>query len=168
MAFEAHVRQCRCHMRALAFTRYLHAGGPRRRVHAKNIGAAAAIVAIKAISAICVEEFDPPTWHCSFSRGRFNAHQTPRRAYGAEFGTTALPPHVRSPSRAGHANTNLSRNHAGWPLARPANLYRAPLHAPVPQPSSSSPTSNPLVADDLTSPLCSVALCRRTRHANTS
>src|SRR5262249_27767508 len=32
----------------------------------KNIGAAA-IGRDKAISAICVEEFDPPTWHCSLN-----------------------------------------------------------------------------------------------------
>src|SRR5207247_7181361 len=50
----------------LACHQYLHAGGLDVVDMHKNIGAAA-IGSDKAISAICVEEFDPPTWHCSFN-----------------------------------------------------------------------------------------------------
>jgi len=47
-------------------TQYLHAGGLDVVDMHKNIGAAV-IGSDKAISAICVEEFDPPTRHCSLN-----------------------------------------------------------------------------------------------------
>src|SRR5262249_40112112 len=50
----------------LACHQYLHAGGLDVVDMHKNIGAAT-IGSDKAISAICVEEFNPPTWHCSFN-----------------------------------------------------------------------------------------------------
>ena len=46
---------------------YLHAGGLDVVDMHKNIGAAA-IRRDKAVSAICVVEFDPPTWHAHLIR----------------------------------------------------------------------------------------------------
>jgi len=51
---------------------YLHACGLDVVDMHKNIGAAV-IGRDKAISAICVEEFDPPTWHAQLIRSRRTA-----------------------------------------------------------------------------------------------
>jgi len=86
----------------LACHQYLHAGGLDVVDMHKNIGAAA-IGSDKAISAICVEEFDPPTWHCSFNPIQRTAN-APTRLTGRSLAQRAAPSALAE--RAGHANTN--------------------------------------------------------------
>ena len=73
----------------LACHQYLHAGGLGVVDMHKNIGAAA-IGSDKAISAICVEEFDPPTWHCSFNPIQRTAN-APTRLTGRSLAQRAAP-----------------------------------------------------------------------------
>jgi hypothetical protein len=94
----------------------------------KNIGAAA-IGSDKAISAICVEEFDPPTWHCSFSPIQRTAN-APTRLTSRSLAQCAAPSALAQ--SAGHAYPKTPPG----AVSRTAKLYRAhPLTAPVPQPA---------------------------------
>jgi hypothetical protein len=84
----------------LACFQYLHAGGLDVVDMHKNIGPTA-VGSDKAISAICVEEFDPPTGHCSLNP--FNRQQAPRSPGDAATGGAGQTRNLneaRQPKRA--------------------------------------------------------------------
>src|SRR5262245_42409420 len=84
----------------LACYQHLHAGGLDVVDMHKNIGAAV-IGRDKAISAICVEEFDPATWHAQFDP--ISTHSPP------------TPPSVR---RAGASHNAQPQRGASWGMGQ--------------------------------------------------
>src|SRR5215467_7561768 len=98
-------------MRAVGLPR-VHAGGLDVVDMHKNIGAAAT-GSDKAISAICVEEFDPPSWHCSLNPIQRTAN-APTRLVKRRAGVwhNALL-QVRSPSAPVMPIRTLSQNPVG-------------------------------------------------------